>query len=135
MTKKPKEKLLIGQMHPVIAEAAYSNQAVMLITQLFRYSQTDGTLVLWQEMMQVISGEPDVMAIVSHRRNEKGYRHLQGDRMRSHLLSLISTQVRGHSVMHLVSHLWVRFIAVLMIILLMDSDVIGYFRLLQWVVE
>ena len=53
--------------------------------------------------MQVISGEPDVMAIVSHRRNEKGYRNLQGDRMRSQLINFISTQVSGHSIMLIVS--------------------------------
>ena len=46
-----------------------------------------------QDWMRVVSNDSKVLSVVNRRRGEKGYRLLQGDNLRSLLLSLILQQV------------------------------------------
>ena len=50
-------------------------------------------VALLQDWMRVVSNDSKVLSVVNRRRGEKGYRLLQGDNLRSLLLSLILQQV------------------------------------------
>ena len=50
-------------------------------------------IAVLQDWMRVVSNDSKVLSVVNRRRGEKGYRLLQGDNLRSLLLSLILQQV------------------------------------------
>jgi hypothetical protein len=47
----------------------------------------------FKDWMRVVSNDSKILSVVNRRRGEKGYRLLQGDNLRSLLLSLIRQQV------------------------------------------
>ena len=50
-------------------------------------------VALLQDWMRVVSNDSKVLSVVNRRRGEKGYRLLQGENLRSLLLSLVLQQV------------------------------------------